>query len=92
MLPEGPPVNVPNSGLGVHSPVWLEDGKELLFADKAQIFQWEKKKGTVPIYAASGRLRGMSLGPRRGDNTRQIVVANDREDSDIWSIGLNARS
>jgi Tol biopolymer transport system component/DNA-binding winged helix-turn-helix (wHTH) protein len=90
IVPQGQPQEVPNSGLGVHSPAWLEDGKQLLFLDYTQIFQWEQEKGTVPIYAASGRLEGMSLGPRRRDNTRQVVVASGREDSDIWSISLNA--
>ena len=90
MLSQGQPAEVPNSGPGVHSPAWLEDGEQLLFPDYSQIFQWEQKKGTVPIYAASGRLGGMSLGPRKRDNTRQLVVASEREDSDVWSIPLNA--
>ena len=90
IVPQGKPIEVPNSKLGVHSPAWLDDGKQLLFLDYVQIFQWEQNKGTVAIYAASGRLGGMSVGPRRRDNTRQVVVASEREDSDIWSIPLNA--
>ena len=90
MVPQGQPMEVPNNRLGVHSPAWLEDGKQLLFPDYGQIFQWDRKKGTIPIYAANGRLGGMSLGPRRRDNTRQVVVADERENSDIWSIPLNA--
>jgi dipeptidyl aminopeptidase/acylaminoacyl peptidase len=73
----------------VHSPVWLEDGKQLLFADAGRIFQWERTKGTVLVYAADGRLGGISVGPKRGDNSRQVVVASQKEDSGIWSIPLN---
>jgi len=73
----------------VHSPVWLEDGKQLLFADAAQIFQWERNKGTVPLYATDGVLGGLSLGPKRRDNTQQLVIASDRTDPDIWVILLN---
>jgi Tol biopolymer transport system component/DNA-binding winged helix-turn-helix (wHTH) protein len=90
IVPLGNPIEVPNAKLGVHSPAWLDDGKQLLFLDYLQILQWEQKKGTIPIYAATGRLGGMSLGPLRRDNTRQVVVASEKEDSDIWSIPLNA--
>jgi Tol biopolymer transport system component/DNA-binding winged helix-turn-helix (wHTH) protein len=90
MVPQGQPTELPNAGPGVHSPAWLEDGQQLLFPDYTKIFQWQQRKGTTPIYAATGTLGGMSLGPRRQDNTRQVVVATEREDSDIWSISLNA--
>jgi Tol biopolymer transport system component/DNA-binding winged helix-turn-helix (wHTH) protein len=90
MVPQGQPIEVPNNRLAVHSPAWLEDGKQLLFADYTQIFQWDRKKGTIPIYAVSGVLGGMSLGPSRRDNTRQVVVAGERGYSNIWSIPLNA--
>jgi len=89
MIAQGKPVAVTKSGLGVHSPVWLEDGKNLLFADAAQIFQWERNKGMTPIYSAGGVLGGLSLGPRRSDRTRQVVVASEKRDDDIWVITLN---
>ncbi len=89
MVPLGEPAEAPTSGLGVHSPVWLDEGSQLLFADTARIFQWERSKGAVPIYAADGVLGGMSVGPKRGDNSRQVVVASEKRDSDIWSIPLN---
>jgi len=89
IVPQGQLREVPNNGLGVHSPAWLEDSEQLLFSDYGQIFQWQQKKGTIPIYAASGSLGGLSLGPRRPDNTRLAVAANEPEDSNIWSIPLN---
>jgi Tol biopolymer transport system component/DNA-binding winged helix-turn-helix (wHTH) protein len=89
MVPLGEPADVKSSGLAPRSPIWLEDGKQLLFADAAQIFQWELNKGSVPIYAADGALGGLSLGPKRPDNTWQAVVASEKQDSDIWVIPLN---
>jgi len=91
LAPDGKPVEVPTSGLAVHSPVWLEDGNQLLFADANRIFQWERKKGTTPIYAADGGLGGMSVGPKRFDNSRQVVVARAQGDVDIWEIPLNSQ-
>jgi Tol biopolymer transport system component/DNA-binding winged helix-turn-helix (wHTH) protein len=90
MTPRGDPVAVNASGLDPRSPMWLVDGKQLLFADSAQIFQWDEKKGIVSIYAANGALGGLSLGPRTTGNARQLVVAVDKWDSDIWQIPLNA--
>ncbi len=90
MVPQGQPAEVPTSGLGVHSPLWLEDGRQLLLADAARIYQWEKKKGMIPIYATDGTLGGMSMGPKRGDNSRQVVIASEKKDIDVWSISLNA--
>ncbi|MGA2715859.1 MAG: winged helix-turn-helix domain-containing protein, partial [Bryobacteraceae bacterium] len=90
LVPQGTLIEVPKSALGVHSPVWLEDGKQLLFADAARIFQWERNKGTVPIYAADGVLGGLSLGPKRRDNTQQVVIASEKQDQDIWFIPLSS--
>ena len=90
MTPQGDPVAVNASGLDPRSPMWLVDGKQLLFGDVAQIFQWDQKKGTAPIYVANGALGGLSLGPRTTGNARQLVVAVDKWDSDIWEIPLNA--
>jgi Tol biopolymer transport system component/DNA-binding winged helix-turn-helix (wHTH) protein len=89
MVPLGEPTGVKTSGLALRSPIWLEDGKQLLFADAAQIFQWERNQGSVSIYAADGALGGLSLGPKRTNNTWQAVVASEKEDSDIWAIPLN---
>jgi Tol biopolymer transport system component len=89
-VPRGDLIDVMTSGLAPRSPVWLEDGKQLLFADATQIFQWDRTKGSVQIYAADGFLGGLSLGPKRPDNTWRVVVANEKEDPDIWEIPLNA--
>jgi Tol biopolymer transport system component/DNA-binding winged helix-turn-helix (wHTH) protein len=90
MTPQGEPAEIPNSGLGVRSPVWLEDGKQLLFADAAQIFQWDRNRGTISIYASEGVLGGMSVGPRK-EGIRQAVVATENHDIDIWSIRLDPK-
>ena len=90
MTPHGDPIALSASGLDPRSPMWLEDGKQLLFADSAQIFEWDQQKGTTPIYAASGALGGLSLGPRTNGSGRQLVVAVDTWDSDIWEIPLNS--
>ena len=89
LVPGGKPAEVQTNGLAVHSPVWLEDGKQLLFADANRIFQWDRKKGTVQVYAADGGLGGMSVGPKRFDNSRQVVVASQQGDVDIWFVPLN---
>ena len=87
--PRGEPEEVPNSRLAVHSPVWLDGGKNLLFADEVKIFHWDAKKGTTAIYAVDGILGGMSVGPDRG-NSRHAVVARAKVDPDIWEIPLDA--
>lgn len=88
IAPHGEPSEVPNSGLGMHSPAWLDGGRQLLFADEKHIYQWERKKGTTPVYAAEVVIGGMSIGPKRGD-TREVVIAGFRADTDIWSIPLD---
>ena len=45
---QGNPVAVGPSGLGPRSPMWLVDGKQLLFAVPTQIFQWDQKRGPCP--------------------------------------------
>jgi Tol biopolymer transport system component/DNA-binding winged helix-turn-helix (wHTH) protein len=90
LTPSGEITDVTKSGLGLHSPVWLEDGTQLLFADATQIFQWERGKEAVSIYAADGALGGLSLGPKRRDHTRRVVVASEKRDPDIWEIPLMA--
>ncbi len=87
---QGDPVAVNASGLDPRSPMWLVDGKQLLFGDASRIFQWDQKKGTTTIYAANGALGGLALGPRTTGNARRLVVAVDKWDSDIWEIPLNA--
>jgi Tol biopolymer transport system component len=89
-VPSGNLIEVMTSGLGLRSPAWLEDGKQLLFADATQIFEWDRDQGAVQIYAAAGFLGGLSLGPKRPDNTWRVVVASEKEDPDIWEIPLNA--
>jgi Tol biopolymer transport system component/DNA-binding winged helix-turn-helix (wHTH) protein len=89
MTPQGDPVAVNASGLDPRSPMWLVDGKQLLFADASQVFQWDQKRGTTPIYVANGTLGGLSLGPRTTGDARQLVVTLDKWDSDIWEIPLN---
>jgi Tol biopolymer transport system component/DNA-binding winged helix-turn-helix (wHTH) protein len=88
--PRGNLIDVMTSGLAPRSPAWLEDGKQLLFADATQIFERDRTKGAVQIYAADGFLGGLSLGPKRPDNTWHAVVATEKEDPDIWEIPLNA--
>ena len=90
MVAEGSPIDVTKSGLAIHSPIWLTDGDGLLFADNTQIFQWERNKSIAAIYAADGTLEGMSLGPKRIDQSRQLVVASRKTDPDIWMIPLAA--
>lgn len=90
ITPQGDPIAVNKSESNPRSPMWLVDGKQLLFADSTQIFQWDQKKGTTPIYAVNGSLGGLALGPNTAGNARQLVVAVDKWDSDIWEIPLNA--
>ena len=89
LVPEGKPIDPKMPGLDPRSPVWLRDGEALLFADPHTVYQWEKDKGAEQVYAVDGELGGMALGPERG-GTRQLVVAVDRRDQDIWEIPLTA--
>lgn len=89
MVPLGDPMAVNAAGLDPRSPMWLVDGKRLLFADSAQIFEWDQHKGTTPIYAANGALGGLALGPRMG-NALQLVAAVEKLDHRIWEIPLDA--
>jgi hypothetical protein len=89
MIPQGDPVAVNAAGLDPRSPMWLVDGKRLLFADSAQIFEWDQARGTVPIYAAKGTLGGLSLGPKVSGNGRQLIAAVDKWNSDIWEVSLD---
>jgi len=54
MIPIGMPKTVATTATAVHSPIWMGDSKRLLFADRNNIFQWERNKAAVPIYAARG--------------------------------------
>jgi eukaryotic-like serine/threonine-protein kinase len=91
LIPRGKLTEVPKSGLGVHSPAWLEDRRQLLFADRSRIFQWERNKGTLQIYATDEVLGGMSVGPKGRDGSRQVVIASEKRDADIWFIPLDAK-
>lgn len=92
IAPEGEPTEAPSSRLAVHSPNWIENGEGLVFADASRIFQWDRKRGTTLVYAANGQLGGMSLNPKPAGGGWQMVVANDRQDIDIWSIGLDVKT
>lgn len=90
MTPRGDPFAVKESGVDPRSPMWLVDGKQMLFGDRAHIFEWDQKKGTTAIYATKGALGGLSLGPKIPGSARQLAVAVNDEDVDIWQIPLNA--
>jgi Tol biopolymer transport system component/DNA-binding winged helix-turn-helix (wHTH) protein len=90
MNPVGKLTGLTKSGLDFHSPIWLEDGKRLLFADSARLFEWERNKEPVAIYAADSAIGGLSLGPIRSDGSRLAVVASEKRDPDIWVIPLNS--
>ncbi len=90
MVPQGNPVALNAPGLDPRSPMWLVDGKQLLFADASQIFEWDQKKGTTPVYVADGALGGLALGPRTAGNARQLVLAVDKEVAHIWDVPLDA--
>lgn len=90
ITPTGEPFTVSEPGLAPRSPIWLEDGRELLFADSARIFEWNRSKGSTPIYETDGGgVGGASLGPRRIGG-RQLVVAVERDDPDVYAIQLDA--
>jgi hypothetical protein len=40
MVPSGEPWAVSKPAGAVHSPLWLENGARLLFADRSRIFEW----------------------------------------------------
>jgi len=90
IVPGGQITSLPLTGLALHSPVWLERGTELVFADASRIFQWKQNGTAVQIYAADGALGGLSLGPAKG-GSRRMVIATERNDPDIWAIPLNER-
>jgi eukaryotic-like serine/threonine-protein kinase len=89
VIPHGRQTEVPLSELRVHSPAWLADGRQLLFADESRILEWDRSKGTVPVYASDGVLGGMSVGPTKSDDSLQVVIASEKRDEDIWSIALD---
>ena len=85
LVPGAKTTRVQTNGLAVHSPAWLEDGHLLLFADANRIFQWDRKKGTVQVYAADGGLGGMSVGPKRfTTNSRQSGRRKQGGMSTVW--------
>ena len=90
LVPQGNPVALNAPGLDPRSPMWLVDGKQLLFADAAQIFEWDQKKGTTPIYVADGALGGLALSHGTARNTVQLVASIDKEVPHIWDIPLDA--
>jgi Tol biopolymer transport system component/DNA-binding winged helix-turn-helix (wHTH) protein len=89
IVPDGDPVVVKSTALDPRSPVWLEDGRQLLFADPTGIFQWDRDRGATQIYASDGVLGSASAGPKR-DGKLPLAVSVDKWDSDIWQISLNA--
>jgi Tol biopolymer transport system component/DNA-binding winged helix-turn-helix (wHTH) protein len=86
---QGEAEELTQSGLAAHSPVWLGDSGQLLFADARQIFQWQRSKGIAPLYSAEGNLGGMAIGPAKR-NSWQVVVASEKADADIWAFPLDA--
>jgi Tol biopolymer transport system component len=96
LVPDGPPLTVQGSGLDPHSPIWLDDGNKLLFADSMQIFEWNRKTGSSPIYAADGDLGGGSLALSASTGvgktgSKQLAIAVEKHDPDVYSIPLDAR-
>jgi Tol biopolymer transport system component/DNA-binding winged helix-turn-helix (wHTH) protein len=88
MVPSGDPIVVKSTALDPRSPVWLEDGRQLLFADPTGIFQWDRDRGATQIYASDGVLGSASAGPKK-DGKLPLAVSVDKWDSDIWQIPLN---
>ena len=90
VVPSGEPQMVQGSSQDPHSPIWLEDDKELLFADYGQFYEWSRNKGTVSIYQATGLLGGAAMGPKKIGG-EQVVVAVQKHDPEIYAIPLDDR-
>jgi Tol biopolymer transport system component len=88
LAPEGSPLTVKEAGANPKAPVWLADGKTVLFLDGSRIMRAKIGGAAQPFYTSSlvfGELTIAEPGPRLVASRK-----NDAKDDDIWIIALGA--
>ena len=90
MKPIGAPLSIKEAGVNPKAPVWMPDGKRLLFIEGGRIMIAEAGGVSAqPFYISSARFDEVTLG---GSAQRPRLVASfHTKANEIWTIPLDAK-
>ena len=85
--PQGKPLEVKEAGVNPKAPVWMPDGRRVLFLDGSRIMQAAIGGVARPFYVSRSIFGELTLaGPGTG-----MVASLQNKDGDIWTIPLGRK-
>jgi len=85
LQPEGPPIVVKDAGTNPASPVWMPDGKRMLFLDKTRIMETTIGGRARPLYVSDGDFTELTVSAL---SARIIACRRNNRQGEIWTIPL----
>jgi Tol biopolymer transport system component/DNA-binding winged helix-turn-helix (wHTH) protein len=84
LTPEGTPVPVKNAGINPKAPVWMPDGKKVLFLEGSRIMEAEIGSPARSFYVSGSAFNELSMaGP-----SPLLVASLQNQNEQIWTISL----
>ncbi len=87
LIPEGAPVAVRGAGINPQAPVWMSDGRKILFLDRTRIMEAEIGGPAHPFYVSVSVFSELTLA---GSNLR-LVASFQNQSSEIWTMPLRSK-
>ena len=87
LIPEGAPVAVRAAGINPRAPVWMPDGKKILFLDGSRIMETEIGGPARPFYVSASAFSELTLA---GPNLR-LVASLQNLRREIWTMRLGSK-
>ena len=91
--PRGEPSTVPGTGVAGGSPTaltWAGD-RQLFFAERQRILEWEPGANPEQVYLSSSQLTGLAIAGRDAKGVPRLIAAQrNRPAPQIWKISLRS--
>ncbi len=87
LIPNGEPETVKEAGINPRAPVWMPDGKKVLFLDRSRIMEAEIGGRAHPFYVSESVFSELTLA---GPNLRLVASLKNRGHQ-IWTMPLGSK-
>ena len=87
LIPQGEPIPVREAGINPRAPVWMPDGKKVLFLDRSRIMEAEIGGPARPFYVSGSAFSELTLA---GLNLRLVASLQNRR-REIWTMPLGSK-
>ena len=87
LMPQGEPIPVMGAGINPRAPVWMPDGKKVLFLDRTRMMEAEIGGPARPFYVSASAFSELTLA---GLNLRLVASLSNRR-REIWMMPLGSK-